>query len=78
MGFLGVIHTVNKKPVNEKFILTLNIDYMDKAGFTTLIFDWMNLIQPSHMSRRVASHSADDELCLHKDAIVLAYATNSK
>ncbi|XP_065640792.1 uncharacterized protein LOC100200864 isoform X2 [Hydra vulgaris] len=74
----GAIHIVNKKPVNEKFIITLNIDYIDKAGFTTLVFDWMNLVQIGNINRRIAHHSADGELCLHKDAIVLAYASNSK
>jgi len=71
---------------SEKFILILDIDFMETEGFTPLIFDW--LIRGSERMKKNQLHNGyhgqnkpmngEDNFYLNNNTIVMAYVTKKR
>ena len=68
-----------RKRLKERFILILNIDFMENEDLTSLIFDWLTYDPERTKIHNLNGYNSDEENCfLNKDVIILAYATNQK
>jgi hypothetical protein len=87
----GILQKSVRKRLNERFILILNIDFMESEDLTSLIFDWLtydpcrtkmhNTISNGYNNNNNNNNnnSQDQDNCfLNKDVIILAYATKQR
>ena len=72
-----------QEPSEEKFILILDMDYLESEGLTSMIYDWL-LTSVEHMKKKsfhngyLHMNGETDTFLLSDDVIVIAYVKNKK
>ncbi|XP_057296028.1 uncharacterized protein LOC130624973 isoform X2 [Hydractinia symbiolongicarpus] len=74
----GILQDTEQEDLKERFILILNVDYMEREGFTSVVLDLLTHSPEKKTSLSVNGYHEEECHCLHKDVFVMAYVTSDR